>query len=81
MVSKLPLDEYLEKIRPELIELMTENYEVELSLNFVLGFKINPNNECNVFIKAKSADIDEVFDQLIKKTRILKKHQLCVKRC
>ena len=51
---------------------MTENYEVKLGVNFVLGSKINPNNECNVFIKAKSADIDEVFDQLIKKHEDLK---------
>ena len=68
----LPLDEYLEKIRPELIDLMTENYEAELSVNFVLGSEINPNDQCNVFINAKSADIDEVFDQLIKKHEDLK---------
>ena len=37
---------------------MTENYEVEYSFNFVLGSKINPSNGCNVFIKARSADID-----------------------
>ena len=51
---------------------MCENYEVELSVNFVLGSKINPNNAYNIFIKAKSADIDEVFDQLIKKHEDLK---------
>ena len=51
---------------------MTENYEVGLSFNFALGSKVNPNNECNVFIKEKSADIEEVFDQLIKKHEDLK---------
>ena len=66
------LDEYLEKIRLELTELMTENYEVGLSFNFALGSKVNPNNECNVFIKEKLADIEEVFDQLIKKHKDLK---------
>ena len=46
---------------------MTKDHEVELNVNFVLRSKTNPNNECNNFITSKSADIDEVFDQLIKK--------------
>ena len=71
----LPLDEFLQKITSELIDLMTENCEVELCVNFVLGSKINPNNECNVLIKVKSADLDGVFDQPIKKYK--KTSSLC----
>ena len=59
-------------IRPELIKLMTKNYEVELNVNLVFRSEINPNNECNIFIKTKSANIDEVFGQLIKKHQDLK---------
>ena len=51
---------------------MTKDHEVELNANLVFGSKNNPNNECNVFIKAKSADIDEIFDQLIEKHEDLK---------
>ena len=65
-------DEYLEKIRPELIKLMTENYEVELNVNLAFRSKTNSNDECNVFIKTKSANIDEIFDQLIEKHKDLK---------
>ena len=68
----LPLDEYLEKIRPGLINLMTKVHEVELIANLVVGSKNNPNNECNVFIKTKPADIDEILDQLIEKHENLK---------
>ena len=71
----LPLDEYLEKIRLQLIKLRTKHYEAELNVNLIFGSKTNSNDECNVFIKTKSADIDEIFDQLIKKheTRFLLK--------
>ena len=51
---------------------MIKNYEAELNVNLVFGSKTNPNDECNVFIKAKSADIDELFDQLNKKHEDLK---------
>ena len=68
----LPLDEYLEKIRPELIKLMIKNREVELIVNLVFGSKSNPNNERNTFIRAKSVNTDEIFDQLIKKYEDLK---------
>ena len=68
----LPLDEYLENIRPGLIKLMIKNYEVELNVNLVFRSKNNPNDECSVFITTKSADIDEVFDHLIKKQEDLK---------
>ena len=68
----MPLDEYLEKNGPELIKLMTKNHEAELNVNLVFGSKTSFNNECNVFIKTKSADIDEIFDQLIKKHEDLK---------
>ena len=68
----LSLDEYLEKIRPELIKLMIKNCEAELNVNLVFGSKNNPNDECNVFIKTKSANVDEIFDQLIEKHEDLK---------
>ena len=45
---------------------MIKNYEVELNVNLVFGSINNPNNEINMFITTKSADIDGVFDQLIK---------------
>ena len=44
---------------------MTKNHEVELNANLVFGSKNNPNNKCNVFIKTKSADIDEIFEIII----------------
>ena len=75
----LPLDEYLEKIRPELIKLMTKNHEAELNVNLVFGSKTNSNDECNVLIKTKSADIDEIFDQLIEKHEDLKKIKFLLK--
>ena len=68
----LPLDEYLKKIRPGLINLITKNHEVELNFNLVITSKTNPNNKYNIFITSKSDDIDEVFDQLIKKHEDLK---------
>ena len=64
-------DEYLEKIMPELINLITKNYETELNVNLVFGSKNNPNDGCNLFITTKSTDIDEVFDQLIKKSETI----------
>ena len=75
----LPLDEYLEKIRSELIKLMTKNHEAELNVNLVFGSKTNSNDECNVLIKTKSADIDEIFDQLIEKHEDLKKIKFLLK--
>ena len=63
----LPLDDYFKKIRPGLINLITKNHEVDLNVNLVFSSKTNLNNECNTFITSKSADIGEVFDQLIKK--------------
>ena len=68
----LPLDDYLEKIRPEFIKLMIKNCEAEVNVNLVFGSKTNSNDECNVFMKTKSAGIDEIFDQLIKKHKDLK---------
>ena len=57
--------------------LITKNHEVELNVNLVFRSKTNPNNECNIFISSKSADIDEVFDQLIKKHEDLKISTFC----
>ena len=51
---------------------MTKNYEAELNVKLVFGSKTSLNDECNVFIKTNSADIDEIFDQLIKKHEDLK---------
>ena len=51
---------------------MIKNYEVELNVNLVFRSKTNSNDECNMFIKAKSADIDQILDQLIKKHEDLK---------
>ena len=51
---------------------MTKVHEVELIANLVFGSKNNPYNECNVFIKTKPADIDEILDQLIEKHENLK---------
>ena len=69
----LPLDEYLEKIRPELTKLMTNDYNVKLSVNVVFITKINPNNECYVFIESDNkTDVDEIFDELIKKCKSLR---------
>ena len=67
-----PLDECFKKIRAGLINLTTKNYEFELNVNLVFRSKTNPNNECNIFITSKSADIDEALDQLIKKHEDLK---------
>ena len=59
----LPPNEYLEKIRPELTESITKYYEVKLSVNYVFGFKKNPNDECNVLIESETTTyIDEIFD-------------------
>ena len=57
--------------------LITKNHEVELNVNLVFRSKTNPNNECNIFISSKSADIDEVFDQLTKKHEDLKISTFC----
>ena len=67
----LPLNEYLDEIRPELIKLIIKNPEVELNVNLAFGSKNNPNDECNLFITTTSTDINEVFDQLIKKIETL----------
>ena len=45
---------------------MIKNYEIELNLNVALGSRSNSNDECNMLIKTRSANVDEIFDQLIK---------------
>ena len=51
----------------KLTESITKNCKVKL-VNYVFEFKKNPNDECNVFIESEgTTDIDEIFDQLIKK--------------
>ena len=51
---------------------MTKDHEVELNANLVFRSKTNPDNRCNIFITSISGDVDEVFDQLIKKHEDLK---------
>ena len=63
----LPLNEYLKKIRPELIKLLTNDHEIEPDVNLVFRSRTNSNDEFNMFIKTKSANIDEILNQLIKK--------------
>ena len=46
--------------------------KLNLMLILFFGSKNNRNDECNLFITTKSADIDEVFNQLIKKHDVLK---------
>ena len=58
---------------------MIKNHEAELNVSLVLGSKTNPNDECNMFIKTRSADIDEVFNQLIKKQETLEKTSFLIK--
>ena len=53
----------MEEIRAGLINLITKDHEVELNGNLVFGSKNNPNNECNVFIKTTSADIDQLIEK------------------
>ena len=55
-----------------MINLITKNHKVELNNNLAFRSKTNPNNECIILITSTSADIDEVFDQLIKKYEDLK---------
>ena len=62
----LPLNEYLEKVRPELIKI--KNCEVSINVNIVFKSTRNFNDKRTVQIKSKNTtDIDEIFDQLIKK--------------
>ena len=64
----MPLNEYLEQIRSELIELMTNDYKVKISVNIVFRSKTNPNDESNVFFDSEdTTHINEIFGQLIKK--------------
>ena len=53
---------------------MTNDYNVKLSVNVVFITKINPNNECYVFIESDNkTNVDEIFDELIKKCKSLRK--------
>ena len=66
----LPFDEYLERIRPKLTELMTKYCKVRLNANVIFRlerFK-KSNDQRSIYIKSKNTtDIDEIFDQLIEK--------------
>ena len=63
----LPLDKYLEKIRPEMIKII-KNCKINLIVNTVFKSTRNFNDKRTLQIKSKNTtDIDEIFDQLIKK--------------
>ena len=72
----LTLNEYLERIRPKLTELMTKHCKVKL--NVIVVFRLeklkNSNDKRNITIKSKdTTDIDEIFSQLIEKHEELSK--------
>ena len=61
-----PLNEYLEKVRSELIKI--KNCEVNISADAVFRSIRNSKDKRTLQIKSKNtSDIDEIFDQLIKK--------------
>ena len=63
----LPLNEYLEKIRPELIKII-KNCKINLIVNAVFKSANNFNDKRTMRVKNKdTTDIDEIFDELIKK--------------
>ena len=63
----LTLNEYLKKIRPELIKI-SKDCKVKLSVNVVFRSTKNNNDKRTLCIKSKdTTDIDEISDQLIKK--------------
>ena len=66
----LPFNEYLEKSRPKLIEIMTEYCKIKLDVIVVFRSEKlkKPNDKRNISIKSKNTtDIDDIFSQLIKK--------------
>ena len=64
----LTLNEYLEKIRSKLIQLINNDCKVKLNVNVVFRAIRNFNDKINLCIKSKNTtDIDKIFDQLIKK--------------
>ena len=66
----LALNEYLENIRPKLIELMTKDCKGKLDVNVVFRpEKLKYlNDKINIYIKSKNTtDIDEILRQLIEK--------------
>ena len=61
----LPLNKSLEKVRPELIKMIKN---CNISVDAVFRSIRNPNDIITLQIKSKdTTDIDEIFDQLIKK--------------
>ena len=68
----LTLNEYLERIRPKLTELMTKYCKVKLDVIVVFRLEKlkNSNDKRNITIKSKdTTDIDEIFSQLIEKLK------------
>ena len=63
----LLLNEYLEKIRAELVKII-KNCKINLIVSTIFKLKINFNDKSTIQIKNKNTtDIDEIFDELIKK--------------
>ena len=72
----LPFCEYLEKIRPKLIKLMSDCCKVKLNVDVVFRSERlkKSNGKINIYIKSKTTtDIDEIFSQLIEKHEKLSK--------
>ena len=60
-------NECVEKIRPDLIELMND-FKINLAMNVIFNSTRNSNNKRTLHIKTKASDdIDELFGLLIKK--------------
>ena len=66
----LPFNEYLEKIRPKLTELMSDCCKVNLNVGVIFRpEKLRKSSHKRIaYINSKNTtDIDEIFDQLIEK--------------
>ena len=64
----LTINEYLERIRPELIKLINGYCRVELIVDAVFRLKKDSNDKRTLHTKSEiTTDIDETFSQLIKK--------------
>ena len=66
-----PFNEYLERVRPKLVTLMSDCCEVKLNVNAIFKSK-KSNDKISVYIKSKNTtDIDEIFSQLVEKHKEL----------
>ena len=62
-----------------MINLINKDHEVKLNVNLAFRYKNNSSDECNFFIKTKSANADKTLDELIKKQETLEKASLFLK--